>query len=51
MNYSDLTNTSGFDIDFAHLTTLSVDGNITVGGTIDGVDLYVFKTDYDSKVN
>ena len=51
MNYSDLTNTTGFDIDFAHLSDLSVDNNITVGGTIDGVDLSVFKTDYDSEVN
>lgn len=30
---------------------IDVDGNITTVGTVDGVDISAFKTDYDSKIN
>jgi hypothetical protein len=49
--YSDLFNTSDVDADVINASGLNVTGDIQVSGYVDGVDISVFKGDYDSKIN
>ncbi len=53
LSASKLTGTVTIPVSNASVTTSSatVNGNIAVTGTVDGVDVSAFKTDYDSKVN
>ena len=42
-------NMGGYGV--SNVGALEMNGNLTVGGTVDGVDVSVFKTDYDSHIH